>query len=95
MLKQSKLQEQMINDANLILESIDWIEKEIEDKLKLFEKVLFKNNIKEASKIEKELIVLLRRLDLEKIEMDNYMSKYTKIIKNEKEKILHNSKPRQ
>lgn len=91
MQKEPNLQERMISDANLILSSIDFIEAEIELKLKLFEKNLFANNIKGASKIEKEVLFLLRKLSCEEKEMDKHLLKYRRLIDEEK-KMLHDSK---
>lgn len=88
----SNLQLAMIKEANLIFASIDWLESNIDAKLELFEKCLSENKIKEASLIEKEVMLLIRKLSSEEKNMDSYMEKYRKLIENEKKKMLHDSK---
>jgi hypothetical protein len=90
--KPNSIQETMLFEANLILESVNWLEKQIESELINFELAINSENFKQASSIEKTIKVLLAKLSLEEKNMDFYMEKYNKKIKDEKEKILHNIK---
>ncbi len=73
-------------------EQLDWLEAQINSKLKFFEKELMGNNFKKASDFEKEILILLKRLSYEEKNMDEYMLKYRRLINNEKAKMLHGVK---
>ena len=90
--RKSDLEIQMLNESNIIIESIDFLEKIINKKGTDFEKYLFENNFKQASIIEKEVLILLKKLSLEEENMDKFLIKYRNKINEEKAKILHNSK---
>ena len=75
-----ELENQMITDCNLILSSIDNLEKEINAQLLLFEKAGVKGNIKESNNIEFIILSLLKKLSLEEKEMDKFLIKYKKAI---------------
>jgi len=89
----SKLQKQMVSEADLILKSVDWLELQINKKLLEFEKNLDDQSI--IDKLDKEIKDLLVKLNKEKDNMDSYMIKFTKLVKKEKDEktqILYNSK---
>ena len=86
------LQKSMINDANVILQSIDFLENLINKKLKLVDIAIANSDTEQLEILKKEIYQLLRKLRLEEKQMDVYMVKYKKLVQNEKEKMLHNSK---
>jgi hypothetical protein len=88
----SDLQVQMIAEFDLIMASVDWLQQEIEDKLKEFEADLAKGDSKKSAKLEKEVLLLLKKLSLEEVNMDIYMVKFKEKINDEKKKMLHNFK---
>ena len=83
--KQEKtLQSQMLYDALVIFKSIEWVEKEINSRIKrLDDKDLTE---KALLSVETEIMVLLKKLNLEEKHMDNYMVKYRKLIAQQKAK---------
>jgi hypothetical protein len=89
---ESDLQKEMLREANLILDSIDWLENQIDKKIILFDKAMEISDFEVLKNVELEIETLLLKLHKEEENMDNYMIKYRKLIKDEKEKILHNPK---
>lgn len=83
--------EQMIIDSILILKSVAWTEQLINKKLLEFERAEADYKDKEAEKLRKEILGLLKRLDRENANMDVFMTKYGKLVKHEKEKMLSHS----
>jgi hypothetical protein len=70
----------MVTNANIILESIDFLEDLINKKLDLLEIAI---NTKDYSSIvlQAQIHQLLDKLHAEEQEMDHYMQKYTKLVK--------------
>jgi hypothetical protein len=83
--KQEKtLQSQMLYDALVIFKSIEWVEKEIDSRIK---KLDDKNlTVGRLAELENEILGLLKKLNLEEKHMDNYMDKYRKLIAQKKAK---------
>lgn len=80
MSKTPSLQVEMVTNANIILESIDFLEDLINKKLDLLEIAI---NTKDYSSIvlQAQIHQLLDKLHAEEQEMDHYMQKYTKLVK--------------
>ena len=92
-MQKDNLEDSMISEANLILTSIDWIEKQIDEKLISFETALEQEDIRKGDYLKKEINVLLKKLKQEEKNMSIFMDKYTKAIHEEK-KILSDIKQR-
>jgi hypothetical protein len=86
------IQREMVRDANTILKSIDFLSDLIDKKLDLFDVAIEAKNDKDIELLKVEIQQLVRKLKSEEGEMDRYMVKYKALIKNEKEKMLHNPK---
>lgn len=88
---QKDLQQEIVDGANTILQSVDFLEKLIDEKIYKLSSNPFitDDKIKEA---EAEILSLIKKLRQEESEMDRFMAKYIGIIKNEKEKVLHDIK---
>ena len=87
-----KLQELMLQEADIILASIDFLEELISSKLEFFEKAISENKFEVAEFTKIEIETLLKKLSKEEKNMDDYMTKFRKLIQYEKEKMLYDIK---
>jgi len=87
-----QLKHQMVTEALLILRSVEWTKKQIENKMTELDKIRESgDDLKAEEKAEEELFLLIKRIDTELINMDAFMRKYKKIInrkQNEKKTSL-------
>ena len=83
------LQENMVTEANIILSSVDWYERKIDQKLLEIEQKLSYNSIEI---LRRELLSLLAALKREERNMDEYMAKYRKLVHEENKRLYHLSK---
>lgn len=88
----SDLQDEMVREANLILESIDWLENQIDKKLLLFDKAVTNSNFKLLKTLESDIENLVAKLHREEENMEGYMIKYRKLVHDEKKKMLYDSR---
>jgi len=79
---------QMVRDACVIIASVNFLEKQIQKKISLFEEALNNGFDEEAELIEKQIKSLLLKINKENGEMDRFMLKYKNRENNEKETIL-------
>jgi hypothetical protein len=86
------LKAQMISEAMLILDSVSFLEKQVHIKLMEIDEAKNNNLEDDAPRLESEIKALLVRINLENKNMDIFMKKYKKEIKNEKKAILPNPK---
>lgn len=87
-MKDLSLSEQMIEESNVILKSVDWIEKRLNNLHILAEKAYNNDNYHELERIRVEVNNYLSKLVKEHKNMDDFMLKYSTIIQNEKKKML-------
>ena len=78
------LKEKMIEDAILILASVEWLQTKTEEKLLEIDAV---QDYNKALSLGKDILFLLGGLSREEQRMDEYMAKYKRLI-NEKEALL-------
>jgi uncharacterized protein YjcR len=84
----AKLKEQMVFEASLILETVDFLEKEINAKLSQIDSITDDNKARQlASQVKK----LLTKLNSEQSNMDAYTLKYETLL-NEKANLLPSSR---
>ena len=81
MSKTPSLQVEMVTNANIILESIDFLEDLINKKLDLLEIAVNTKDYSSVNGLQTQIQQLLDKLHAEEKEMDNYMLKYTKLVK--------------
>jgi hypothetical protein len=86
---------QMLEEAEVIFESVNWMEKEIDAKLEEFEAAQTNFLLEDEERLEKEIQSLVLKLRQEIKNMDIYLEKYNNVIqeaksneKVQKEKIL-------
>lgn len=79
----------MLRESNLILASVDFLEKTITKKLNDIDKAELENNFPEMENLKEQILSLINKLNKEKVNMDNYMLKYTGVLRNEKKELLH------
>ena len=87
-MKESNLQEDMITDAIIILQSVGFLEKEIFKKLSLLEECFNNDYAEDAPLLKSQLQFLLKKIDHENYNMSAYMAKYRKKVQDEKKGIL-------
>ena len=78
----------MINEANTILSSVDFLEKEITKKCLEIEEAEINYNQTEVEQLKTQLSQLLVKLSYETSNMDAYMIKYRKLVEDEKKTML-------
>ncbi len=78
------LKEKMIEEAIIIIESAQWDMKRFEEKVKELELAERKKNYSKIDSIKLEIEDILRRLNKEDKNMENFMTKYHKIISDKK-----------
>lgn len=84
----------MIYEAILIIQSVEWTEKEINKRIKSLDKAREEFLIHEEELLEKEIQALIIRLNKELKNMDDFMTKYKGLIQNlkdEKKTLLSNT----
>ncbi|MEY2859191.1 MAG: hypothetical protein RLZZ74_3504 [Cyanobacteriota bacterium] len=89
------LKERMISEALLILNSIDWLEKQINKKLGLLEEAQNNSLFDDIPLIEKDVHTLINKLSRENRNMDAFMLKYRQLIDYEKKAVLSNFKQKE
>ncbi len=82
---EENLNKTMLDEDHFILFTVNWLESQIDEQLELFEDALAEDNEVEADLIEKKIHNLLEKLVKEEKEMDKFMNKFGKIIKDKKE----------
>jgi hypothetical protein len=86
--KAENLNEQMINDALIIINSVGFLEKQINLNLALLEEAVNNRYDDDVPVIEKRIRALLDKVGCENSHMDDFMKKYTAKVKHEEEAIL-------
>ena len=84
MLDKISLKEQMLEDALIIIESAEWGMKRFDEKVKELEKAERRSDFPKAERIKLEIEDILRRLNKEDKNMENFMAKYHKILNDKK-----------
>jgi hypothetical protein len=90
MLDDDNLKNKMIYESILIIQSLEWVEKEIKKTLILIDEAEKRSYKKELEKLEKILKTLCNRLEMEDRNMAKFLVKYKRLIDHEKEKMLSN-----
>ena len=86
------LKKEILKGSDLILESVDWAEAQINEKIKQIDLAArFCPNSPKQIKLEKELAFLINRLSGEVKNMDNFLAKYKDKI-NEKKSLRNSGK---
>ena len=80
----------MVEEALLILNSVGFLEKQINDKFSLLDEAINNKLYKEAEILERQIRALVKKIGRENINMDIFMLKYTTIV-HEKEKLVYHS----
>jgi hypothetical protein len=86
------LKTEMTEQAMLILNSVAFLEKQIYNKLAQLDEAINNNYLQDADILDKEVKSLLKKINDENKNMEIFMSKYKKEIKNEKKTILSSIK---
>jgi hypothetical protein len=86
--KAENLNEQMINDALIIINSVGFLERQINWNLALLEEAVNNRYDDDVPVIERRIRALLDKVGGENSHMDNFMKKYTAKVKHEEEAIL-------
>jgi hypothetical protein len=86
------LKTEMTEQAMLILNSVAFLEKQIYNKLAQLDEAINNNYLQDADILDKEVKSLLKKINDENKNMEIFMSKYKKEIKNEEKTILSSIK---
>lgn len=87
--KQSEeLKAQMVTDAMVIIASVGFLEKQINEKLALLEEAVNNHYESDVRELEAQVLALLKKVGRENRNMDLFMAKYGKAVRNEKKTIL-------
>ena len=78
----------MLNEALLIVRSVGFLEKQIQIKTSELEEAYNNDYFNDIELLEKQVRALIHKVGEENKNMDIFMLKYEKEIKNEKEAIL-------
>ncbi len=79
-----ELKMQILSEANLIIKSVNFAEKELNIKIKELDEARASFLLKEEAEISVQIKVLIKRLDQEILEMDRFLAKYKKQIEDAK-----------
>jgi hypothetical protein len=82
-MQEQVLKDKMIADAVLILSTVEWLQKRVEEKLLEINET-DEDNIEKLLLIKKQVLSLLARLRAEERQMDRYMLKYRRILDEKK-----------
>lgn len=82
------LKQKMIEEALLILNSVGFLEKQINNKFSELEEASNNKLYKECDLLERQIRALVKKIGRENKNMDIFMAKY-RIIVDEKEKLVH------
>jgi hypothetical protein len=85
------IKDQMISEALLIITTIEFIGKQIEKLMLEFEEAINNKDYSRAEQIEQEFLSCKRKIKHEDENIDKFMSKYKKIIEDEKKSILYDT----
>lgn len=85
------LSSQMIEEALLIVKTVDFLENEINKVTEKIDDSIERNSFEEADDLEKKLLSLLVKIEKEDSNMSSFLEKYKKII-NEKKTVLSGNK---
>jgi len=86
------LQEEMREQAKLIINSVAFLEQQIYNKLAQLDEAMNNDYTEDGESLAKEIKSLLKKVNNENKNMDAFMSKYGKKIKNEETSILSHLK---
>ncbi len=83
----------MIVDSIIILATVEFIERKIEEKLLEFDALNDEYTFEEAAQIRSQVLALLSKLRQENVRMDEFMAKYRRQL-DEKKVMLSHSRQR-
>lgn len=86
-LHEQALKERMIVDSIFILSSVEYIHRQIREKLLEIDAIEANYRFDELPQLRAEVLALLAKLNQEEKRMDEYMAKYGKLV-NEKKALL-------
>ena len=86
------LREKMLEDAQLILRSVAFFEREINKKMSQIEEAENNKLFDDLPLLGIQLLALLKKIKKENDIMDTFLIRYKRLIKNEKQKILSDTK---
>jgi len=75
----------MIVEAIILLSSIEWTQDELEKKILEFDTAEANNNLDDLSRLRREILGYVKKLDRELANMDEFMLKYRRLIDEKKE----------
>ena len=82
------LNTQMVNDAMVIIASVGFLEKKINEKLSLLEEAVNNDYAEDVKSLDIQVLALVKKVGRENRNMDIFMAKYGKAVRNEKKTIL-------
>jgi len=83
------IKDKMIEEALLIIQTVEFIGKRIEILMLELDEAAVNKDYERIEQIEQEFSSCKRKIKQEDENIDKFMSKYKKIIQDEKESILH------
>ena len=89
--KDEDLKAQMVTDAMVIIASVGFLEKQINEKLALLEEAVNNGYTEDVKSLDRQVLALVKKVGRENRNMDSFMEKYGKAIRNEEETILSSS----
>src|ERR1039457_1579675 len=87
-LKRLTLKIAMLRDAQLIIDSVDFLERQIQRVSTEIDAAQIDFNDEEEDRLRDKLLHLLGKLKQETSHMDTYMEKYQKLVHNEEKTML-------
>jgi hypothetical protein len=78
------LKQEMLENADVIIKSVDFLEDLINKKLLAFDKAVARGDVALEESLNTDIRQLLKQLHNEENEMDKYMLKYKKLVDAEK-----------
>lgn len=83
-----ELKAQMITEAMVIIASVGFLEKQINEKLSLLEEAVNNGYAEDVKSLDRQVLALVKKVGRENRNMDSFMEKYGKAVRNEKKTIL-------
>jgi hypothetical protein len=78
----------LLKQGDLIISTVDWLERQIQKELEAGDRALSKHNYAELEKSDKNVIILIQKLRREDKNIKFFLEQYKKVIENEEKKML-------
>ena len=82
------LDEKMLKESQIIIDSCEFLIKQMQVLIKNFDYFELKKEKKKLNETVKNIRIVIKKLDLEQENMDNFLIKYKNLISKEKKKQL-------